>query len=29
MYQALDRKYRPVDFDSVVGQKAIIKTLKN
>ena len=29
MYQALYRKYRPVDFDSVVGQKAIIKTLKN
>ena len=29
MYQALYRKYRPVDFDSVVGQDAIIKTLKN
>ena len=29
MYQALYRKYRPNDFDSVVGQDAIIKTLKN
>lgn len=29
MYQALYRKYRPVDFDSVVGQDSIIKTLKN
>ena len=29
MYQALYRKYRPLDFDSVVGQDAIIKTLKN
>lgn len=29
MYQALYRKYRPRDFDSVVGQDAIIKTLKN
>ncbi|MBQ9018778.1 MAG: DNA polymerase III subunit gamma/tau [Bacilli bacterium] len=29
MYQALYRKYRPIDFDSVVGQDAIIKTLKN
>ena len=29
MYQALYRKYRPKDFDSVVGQDAIIKTLKN
>ena len=29
MYQALYRKYRPKDFDSVVGQNAIIKTLKN
>ena len=28
MYQALYRKYRPVDFDSVVGQDTIIKTLK-
>lgn len=29
MYQALYRKYRPKDFDSVVGQNSIIKTLKN
>ncbi len=29
MYQALYRKYRPMDFDSVVGQNAIVKTLKN
>ena len=29
MYHALYRKYRPADFDSVVGQDAIIKTLKN
>lgn len=29
MYQALYRKYRPIDFDSVVGQDAIVKTLKN
>ena len=29
MYQALYRKYRPVDFETVVGQDAIIKTLKN
>ena len=29
MYQALYRKYRPLDFNSVVGQDAIIKTLKN
>ena len=29
MYQALYRKYRPTDFDSVVGQDVIIKTLKN
>ncbi len=29
MYQALYRKYRPDDFDSVVGQDSIIKTLKN
>ncbi len=29
MYQALYRKYRPTDFNSVVGQDPIIKTLKN
>ncbi len=29
MYQALYRKYRPVDFDDVVGQNVIVKTLKN
>ncbi len=29
MYQALYRKYRPVDFNSVIGQKSIIRTLKN
>ena len=29
MYQALYRKYRPTDFDSVVGQNVIIKTLRN
>ena len=29
MQYALYRKYRPVDFSSVVGQTAIIKTLKN
>ena len=29
MYQALYRKYRPKDFDSVVGQDAIIQTLRN
>ena len=29
MYHALYRKYRPVDFNSVVGQDYIIKTLKN
>ncbi len=29
MYQALYRKYRPLDFDSVIGQNSIIKTLKN
>ena len=29
MYQALYRKYRPKDFDSVVGQDAVIRTLKN
>ena len=29
MYHPLYRKYRPVDFNSVVGQDSIIKTLKN
>ena len=29
MYQALYRKYRPMDYDSVVGQNAIVNTLKN
>lgn len=29
MYQALYRKWRPRDFDSVVGQDHITKTLKN
>lgn len=29
MYKALYRKYRPNTFDEVVGQDAIIKTLKN
>lgn len=29
MYHALYRKYRPKDFDSVIGQDSIIKTLKN
>ena len=29
MYHALYRKYRPQNFDSVVGQNSIIKTLKN
>lgn len=28
-YQALYRKYRPKNFDDVVGQQAIIQTLKN
>ena len=28
-YQALYRKYRPTNFDEVVGQKHIIQTLKN
>ena len=28
-YQALYRKYRPSDFDDVIGQKNIVKTLKN
>ncbi len=29
MYQALYRKYRPRNFDSVVGQDSLVKTLKN
>ncbi len=29
MYQVLYRKYRPSNFDEVVGQKVIVKTLKN
>lgn len=29
MYHALYRKYRPQNFDDVVGQNTIIKTLKN
>ncbi len=29
MYQVLYRKYRPRTFDDVVGQKVVIKTLKN
>ena len=28
-YQALYRKYRPKNFDEVVGQEHIIQTLKN
>ena len=28
-YQALYRKYRPLDFEDVIGQKNIVKTLKN
>ena len=29
MYQALYRKYRPTNFNEVVGQEVIIKTIKN
>ena len=29
MYQALYRKYRPTNFDEVVGQKTVVKTLVN
>lgn len=29
MYQTLYRKYRPSSFEEVVGQKVVIKTLKN
>lgn len=29
MYQALYRKYRPIDFNDVIGQSVIVQTLKN
>jgi len=29
MYQSLYRKYRPNNFDEVVGQEVVVKTLKN
>ena len=29
MYKALYRKYRPMDFDSVIGQNDIVKILRN
>lgn len=29
MYQSLYRKYRPTNFDEVVGQEVVVKTLKN
>ena len=29
MYQTLYRKYRPQNFEQVVGQKVIVQTLKN
>ncbi len=29
MYQALYRKYRPISFENVIGQKVIVNTLKN
>ena len=28
-YKALYRRYRPTNFDEVVGQKYIIQTIKN
>lgn len=28
-YQALYRKYRPVDFNGIVGQPVLVQTLKN
>jgi len=28
-YEAFSRKYRPKDFDQVIGQEAVVKTLKN
>ena len=29
MYQALYRKYRPNNFDEMIGQDVIVRTLKN
>jgi len=29
LYKALARKYRPQNFDEIVGQEVIIETLKN
>ena len=29
MYQTLYRKYRPSNFDEVIGQQVVVKTLKN
>ena len=29
MYQALYRKYRPKNFNEVIGQKVVVKTLVN
>jgi DNA polymerase-3 subunit gamma/tau len=28
-YEAFSRKYRPKDFEQVIGQEAVVKTLKN